>query len=673
MSSFPLLTDPSDCDAGFSLREQPGARLDRRRLFVPSADDGAREFRSTDPDPCKGAPVTRGRRLTSEIHYIDFGIYCRNAHWQTYDMPWSNANEWCFFCASENALQRLPGLRGWRITRVGRINSTMPFLVRDVFVPLTELEDVVLSLVARRLRIAPTSIRTWSIVRRAIDARKKDVRFCYQVEVALDESPRAEKLRLPRLHGERVDWIEPVAEAPWEAGHATLRERPIIVGFGPGGMFAAIELAERGYRPIVLERGRSVRRRHRDIMQRYYRERDFDPESNLLYGEGGAGTYSDGKLYTRVHDPLCRRVLELFYRFGADPDILINTRPHVGSDKLPTICMRIRAYIESLGGEIRFETQLTDVRIADGVLSAIQVAPSGAASAPDAWIEAGPVILAAGHSARDTLRMLAARGVRIEPKPFQIGVRIEHPQEMVDRWQFGKAAGDTRLGAAEYHLVSRGAVCGRAGEKPGDVFSFCMCPGGVILPSNESRGLVVTNGASRSQRSSPFANSGLVITVDPASWGGDALQAVAWQQHWEELAFAATGESYRVPCQRASDFLAARPSDGVLETSFPLGGKWCDIRTVIPDHVAAALGRALPMWERKFPGFAGADALITAPETRASAPVRVVRDAQTRESLSAAGLYPVGEGAGYAGGIVSAAVDGMKTAHAIIRRYAGPP
>jgi len=555
---------------------------------------------------------------------------------------------------------------------VERINSEMPILVRDVFVSLLETEDVIPLLAAKRLRIPSSAIRSWSIVRRAIDARKKDVRFCYQVELALDESPKAEKARLRRLHGERVDWIESSVESPLESGHAPLRERPIIAGFGPGGMFAAIELAERGYRPIVLERGRPVRRRHRDIMQRYYRERDFDPESNLLYGEGGAGTYSDGKLYTRVHDPLCRRVLELFYRFGADPDILINTRPHVGSDKLPTICMRIRAYIESLGGEIRFESQLADMRVAEGELRAIQVAGAGAATGAGAWIDSGPVILAVGHSARDTLRMLAARGVRIDPKPFQVGVRIEHPQDTVDRWQFGAAAGDVRLGAAEYHLVARGAVCNSAGESAGDVFSFCMCPGGVILPSNESRGLVVTNGASRSQRSSPFANSGLVITVDPAAFGWDALHAVAWQQHWEEKAFAETGGSYRVPCQRAADFLAKRPSEGMLEISFPLGGQWCDIRTVIPENVAAALARALPMWERKFPGFAGGDAIITAPETRASAPVRIVRHADTRESLSTAGLYPVGEGAGYAGGIVSAAVDGMKSAHAIIRRYAEP-
>lgn len=549
----------------------------------------------------------------------------------------------------------------------------MPFLVRDVYLPLGATEDEILPAAARRLRVHPNAVRAWSLAHRALDARRKDLRFCFQVEVALDEPPAREKAHLRRLHGQRVDWIETQYPPTLDAGKEPLRQRPIVVGFGPGGMFAALELAEHGYRPLVIERGRPVRKRHRDIMQRYYRNRDFDPESNLLFGEGGAGTYSDGKLYTRVHDPLCHRVLEVLYRFGADPDILINARPHVGSDKLPTLCTRIRAYIESLGGEIRFEFRLADLRIVHDALSAIRLTASSSSDENDGeWRDVGPVILAIGHSARDTLRMLAARGVRIDPKPFQIGVRIEHPQAMVDRWQFGSAAGDPRLGAAEYHLVARGVACHPAGSSPGDVFTFCMCPGGMILPANESPGLIVTNGASRARRSAPFANSGLVITVDPATYGWDALQALAWQQHWEELAYAATEATYCVPGQRASDFLAERGSDGTLHTSFPLGGAWCDLRSVIPEVVTASLRTALPFWERRLPGFAGGDALLTAPETRASAPVRILRAPDSRQCPAVAGLYPVGEGAGYAGGIVSAAVDGIKSAHALIRRYAPP-
>lgn len=570
----------------------------------------------------------------------------------------------------------------------------MPFLVRNISLALDEPEDLLPARAAKRLHVSPEAIRCWSIVARSIDARKKDIHLSYHLEVALDEPVQREQGRLRRLHDLQVVWIEQRPEPPLVPGRARLRERPIIVGFGPGGMFAALRLAELGYRPIVFERGREVRRRHRDIMQRFYREGEFDPSSNLLFGEGGAGTYSDGKLYTRGHDPLCRRVLEIFFQNGADPRILIDARPHIGSDRLPTICTHIRRRIETLGGEVRFETLLDDVRIADGRLEAIYIrrsdsveagtevvsgtyaqAQAGGASTPaqsrchtgGEWIDVGPVILSIGHSARDTIRLLHARGVRVEAKPFQIGVRIEHPQSLVDQWQYGACAGHARLGSAEYHVVAKGA----AGEL-GDVFSFCMCPGGIILPSNESRGLIVTNGASRSQRSSPFANSGLVVTVDPSGLGLSAMTALNWQQRWEELAFAATGGTYRVPCQRASDFLARRASDGVLTTSYPLGGAWCDVRTLLPDSVSAALEKALPMLERKMPGYAGTDAVITAPETRASAPIRLVRDPETREAVGITGLYPVGEGAGYAGGIVSAAVDGLKSAERIVCHYAPP-
>jgi uncharacterized FAD-dependent dehydrogenase len=542
----------------------------------------------------------------------------------------------------------------------------MPILVRNIRLGLDQAEDELLRLVASRLRVPQRGIRSYAIVRRSLDARKKDICFYYQVEVALDEPPARERTRLRRLRKNVAAWIEPRIDITPEPGRAAMPERPVVIGFGPGGMFAALRLAQFGYKPIVLERGRDVRRRHRDVMQRFYRERDFDPCSNLLFGEGGAGTYSDGKLYTRIHDPLCRYVLETLYHHGAEPDILIDTRPHVGSDRLPTICTRIRKKIESLGGEIRFDSQVTDIRISDGRLDAVQVC--GPQSQTDGeWVRVGPTVLSIGHSSRDTIRMLVGRGVRVDPKPFQIGVRIEHPQALVDRWQYGAAAGHARLGPAEYQVVAKGA----AGES-GDVFSFCMCPGGMIVPSNESPGLIVTNGASRASRSRPFANSGLVITLDPESLGMGALEGLAFQEKWERRAFEATGDSYRVPVQRAPDFLKQCRSDGTLETSYPLGGQWTDIHSLIPERLADALDRALPMLDRKFPGFAAGDALITAPETRASAPVRIVRDAATRQAVEVADLYPVGEGAGYAGGIVSAAVDGIKTADAIINLYTPP-
>jgi len=537
----------------------------------------------------------------------------------------------------------------------------MPMLLRNVYLNLDEPEAQLPARAAKRLRIPESAIRTYAIVGRSLDARRGQVRFCYQLEIALDEPPQREKAILKRQRPGAAAWLEPKRDEFPTPGTTPIPERPVIIGFGPGGMFAALRLAEMGYRPIVLERGREVRRRHRDIMQRYYREHDFDPTSNLLFGEGGAGTYSDGKLYTRVHDPLCRHVLEVFYQHGADPDILIDTRPHIGSDRLPTICTRIRQRIEALGGEVRFESRLNDLRIEDGTLKAIRIGDAGDSD----WVNVGPVILAIGHSARDTLNTLAGRGVRIDAKPFQIGVRIEHPQALVDGWQYGAVAGHERLAAAEYHLVAKGAACER-----GDMFSFCMCPGGEILPTNESAGLIATNGASRANRSGPFANAGLVITMDPAAMGLTAMEAVTWQEKWERLAYEATNGSYAVPCQRASDFLGKRPSDGTIETSFPLGGQWHDLRAILPQEVADALIRALPTLDSRMPGFAGTEAIITAPETRASAPVRITRDSDSRCAISVDGLYPVGEGAGYAGGIVSAAIDGIRAADAIITRFA---
>ena len=536
----------------------------------------------------------------------------------------------------------------------------MPIVLRNVRLELDEPEEQLLQYAAKRLRVPPESIRAWSIVRRSLDARRRDdIHFRYHLELAINEPPRAERKRISHLRANEAAWLEPVPQRLPRVGKQPLPHRPTIIGFGPAGMFAALRLADYDYKPIVLERGRDVRRRHRDVMQRFYRERDFDPNSNLLFGEGGAGTYSDGKLYTRVNNPLVRTVLEMFYQNGADPDILVDARPHIGSDRLPRVCWRIRDRIIALGGEVRFDKCVEDIRTDDGGLSALCI--------QGGWMDVGPTVVAIGHSARDTVTMLARRGARFDPKPFQIGVRIEHPQVMVDDWQYGACAGHRRLGPAEYHMVAKGA----AGES-GDLFSFCMCPGGEILPTNESPGLIATNGASRADRPGRFANSGLVITVDPKSLGVDALGAIEYQRRWEEKAFKATGASYRVPAQRATDFLACRSSDGALETSYPLGGQWTSIRDVIPRSVAVALERGLVMLGARFPGFDGGEAIITAPETRASAPFRLVRDPDARTAVGIDNLYPVGEGAGYAGGIISAAVDGIRTADAIIERYAPP-
>ena len=538
----------------------------------------------------------------------------------------------------------------------------MPILIRGLTLRIGEPEASLPERAARRLKVRCEDVRVWAVVRRALDARRHDeLQFVYSVELALTGSAKRERNVVKRLGRNDVTLLGPEETVDVQPGTVPLPERPIIVGFGPAGMFAGLMLASFGHNPLILERGCDVIARHRHVLRDFYRRRSFNAESNLLYGEGGAGTYSDGKLTTRLNDPRIRLILETFYQHGADPDILIEGKPHIGSDKLPGICRRIRERIEALGGEVRFGARLDDVVVRDGVVSALVV--------DGETIPCGPLLLGVGQSARDTLRMLAGRGVAFETKPFQLGVRIEHPQEMVDGWQYGAPCGRVHLPPADYQFVAKGA-----GGAHGDVFSFCMCPGGQILPSNESPGLIATNGASRARRDSPFANSGLVVTLDPVAVcpeaRSDPLATLTFLERLERTAYRLTGESYRVPAQRADDFLAGRLSDGQLATSYPLGGQWTDLRNIIPPFLADAIARGLAQLERRRPGFAGSDAVITAPETRASGPVRMTRDATSRQSVAVRNLYPVGEGAGYAGGIISAAVDGLKTAEKIIRRYA---
>lgn len=533
----------------------------------------------------------------------------------------------------------------------------MPLVVRNVVLALDEPEEVLLDRVAQRLRVPRSEILRYAITRRSLDARKgHELSFIYSVELCLEGGRKVEQRVAHRQRNVALLAVSPKPVV--RRGDAPLRHRPVVVGFGPAGMFAALLLAEAGYQPIVLERGRDVRRRHRDIMQSFYRERRFNPESNLLYGEGGAGTYSDGKVYTRVGSPSVQNVLAVLVRFGADPRILIDAKPHIGSDRLPTICRRLREHLATLGAEVRFEHRVEDFEIRDGVLTGLMV--------NGARLPVGPVLLGIGHSARDTYARLRSAGVAIAAKPFQLGVRIEHPQALVNRWQYGTAAGHPKIPPADYMLVAKGAGNGR------DLYSFCMCPGGIILPTNESAGLIATNGASRASRGGHFANSGFVITIDPAELGSDPFAGLELQRRCEAAAFAAGGGDYAVPAQRCADFLAERQSDGLLETSYPLGARWCVTAELLPERVVRALKQGLPLLERKLPGFAGMEGIITAPESRASASVRINRDDQTRESANVRGLYPIGEGAGYAGGIVSAAIDGMRTAETLIATYARP-
>jgi uncharacterized FAD-dependent dehydrogenase len=537
----------------------------------------------------------------------------------------------------------------------------MPILVRNIPLGLDEPEEQLVAKAARRLRLRPDAVSRGEVVRRSLDARdKQQIVFVYNIVIDLADGPRREADLVRRLGRQDVALYKAPQPIELEPGTEPLSGRPVVIGFGPAGMFAGLTLVRHGYRPTVLERGQPVPERNRDVFETFYKRGQFNPESNLLYGEGGAGTYSDGKLYSRIHDPLTQEVYDALVAAGADPAIRVEGKPHIGSDKLPGICLRMRQTIIEGGGEIHFGCRVTDlVRDEAGRITRIRAADGR-------QFEAGVVILAAGHSARDVYAMLHRMGIALAAKPFQMGVRIQHPQDLVNRWQYGTLAGHPKLPPADYHLNAKGAA-GRLG----DVYSFCMCPGGQILPANEAAGLIVTNGASPSDRSGRYANSGLVVTLKPEQLGEHSLAGIEFQARWERAAYGLSG-GYLVPAQRATDFLAGRATVDPVHVDHPIGARGADLRAVLPEEVAEAMAKALHMLEGRLPGFAGDDAVVTGPETRASSPVRIVRDGVTRASPSCENLYPVGEGAGYAGGIVSAAVDGIRAAHAILRRYRPP-
>ena len=531
----------------------------------------------------------------------------------------------------------------------------MPLRVANLRLSIDEPESAIPAHVARALGVSPKELASWRILRKSFDARvKDDLRFVYTTEVALREG---EERVLKQARRKRRDLvIDQHQDAPFEMpphGTRPLAHRPVIVGSGPAGLVAGYFLAEQGYRPLVLERGPAVRQRIQDVA-RFDAGGAFDPESNYLFGEGGAGTFSDGKLTCRSSGPDVRRVLELFAECKGKPSILYDYRPHLGSNRLPAVVKAIRRRIEALGGEVRFHCRVEDLDVGERGLHGVATS-SG-------YFPADVVLLAIGHSARDTMEMLVRRGVPMVQKPFQMGVRIEQPQEIVNRVKYGPTHLETKLGSADYNLVARGRH---------DLFTFCMCAGGHIIPSVSEEGYFCTNGMSLSKRDSPFANSGLVVTVPVEHFGGsDVLAGVRLQQQYERRAFELGRGEYACPIQSAKDFLAGRMTKDVPRCSYPRGLVLAEIAELVPPIIRESLMNGLPILDQRWRGKYLEDAYLVGPEARGSSPVRILRDDDTRESLGIAGLYPVGEGAGYAGGIVSAAVDGLRSALAVMRAYA---
>ena len=529
----------------------------------------------------------------------------------------------------------------------------------DLALPLDHAPQDLEAAIVLRLGIAPERLERFAIARRGNDARKKTaIKLVYSIDAQVSDEAEV----LARLAGD--SHVRPRPDTayrfPVRAPEGWDGPRPVVIGAGPCGLLAALVLAQMGLRPIIIERGKAVRERTKDTWG-LWRRSVLDPESNVQFGEGGAGTFSDGKLYSRIKDPrhLGRKVLTEFVKAGAPEDILTEAHPHIGTFRLVTMVMSIRETIEGLGGEYRFGTRVEDFEIADGQLKGLHLSTGE-------FLPAAHVIMAVGHSARDTFKVLHRRGVYLEAKPFAIGVRIEHPQSWIDKARYGPFAGNRILGPAAYALAHK-ASNGRS------VYSFCMCPGGRVVASTSEEGRVVTNGMSQYSRAEFNANSGLVVDISPErDFPGDPLAGVALQRRLEELAFAAGGSDYRAPGQRVEDFLAGRPSDhfGVVTPSYKPGVKPTDLAGCLPGFVIEAIREALPVFGRQIPGYDHPDAVMTGVETRTSSPIRIRRGADF-QSINTRGLYPAGEGAGYAGGILSAAVDGIKVAEALALELVG--